>query len=411
MPVRILALVVALCGAAVPASAQVAPLSLAEAVARAQRDSPLRASAAALAQGAERAAQLAGRPINPFVDLRVENLGGRDNPLVPAYDSFAVASQPVELAGKRGVRRDIAGADSSVAGLFVRALDRQLALDTVRAYMRAVRARDVVRTILAQRDGVDTLVQTMRRRVEEGFSPEADLLRFEAEAGRMALEVSRNQIELSRALLELSTLIGTPSPLDVSQLVSPSPLPPPSIPDAELTSAIGQRPDVRLAAARVAQARLLGDLERLRRIPDPIINAGYKRTMGVNTGVAGVTLTVPLFDQNGQARARADAAMRAAMLDETMVRVRATAEARAAIAAAAMLAANAARVQDQLLRPAEAVRNAARATFREGAADVLKLVDAERIYMDVQREALSATVDAYVAAVEARFSVALEEIP
>lgn len=411
MPVRILALVVALCGAAVPASAQVAPLSLAEAVARAQRDSPLRASAAALAQGAERAAQLAGRPINPFVDLRVENLGGRDNPLVPAYDSFAVASQPVELAGKRGVRRDIAGADSSVAGLFVRALDRQLALDTVRAYMRAVRARDVVRTILAQRDGVDTLVQTMRRRVEEGFSPEADLLRFEAEAGRMALEVSRNQIELSRALLELSTLIGTPSPLDVSQLVSPSPLPPPSIPDAELTSAIGQRPDVRLAAARVAQARLLGDLERLRRIPDPIINAGYKRTMGVNTGVAGVTLTVPLFDQNGQARARADAAMRAAMLDETMVRVRATAEARGAIAAAAMLAANAARVQDQLLRPAEAVRNAARATFREGAADVLKLVDAERIYMDVQREALSATVDAYVAAVEARFSVALEEIP
>jgi cobalt-zinc-cadmium efflux system outer membrane protein len=411
MPVRILALVVALCGAAVPASAQVAPLSLAEAVARAQRDSPLRASAAALAQGAERAAQLAGRPINPFVDLRVENLGGRDNPLVPAYDSFAVASQPVELAGKRGVRRDIAGADSSVAGLFVRALDRQLALDTVRAYMRAVRARDVVRTILAQRDGVDTLVQTMRRRVEEGFSPEADLLRFEAEAGRMALEVSRNQIELSRALLELGTLIGTPSPLDPSQLVSPSALPPPSIPEADLASAIGQRPDVRLAAARVEQARLLSDLERLRRIPDPIVNAGYKRTMGVNTGVAGVTLTVPLFDQNGQARARADAAMRAATLDETMVRVRATAEARAAMAAAAMLAANAARVQDQLLRPAEAVRNAARATFREGAADVLKLVDAERIYMDVQRDALSASVDAYVAAVEARFAVALEEIP
>ncbi len=411
MPVRTLVMALALAAAGTPALAQVAPLSLAEAVARAQRDSPLRGSAAAIAQGAERAAQFAGRPLNPFVDLRVENLGGRGSPLVPAFDSFAVASQPLELAGKRGVRRDIAAAESSVASLFLRALDRQLALDTVRAYMRAIRARDVVRTLLAQRDGVDTLVQTMRRRVEEGFSPEADLLRFEAEAGRMAVEVSRNQIELSRALFELSALLGAQTPIEEAQLISPAPLSPPAMSDGDVAGAIGQRPDVRLAAARVEQARHVADFERLRRIPDPILNAGYKRTMGVDTGVAGVTLSIPVFDQNAQARARADAVVRAATLDETMARVRATAEARAAMTAAATLAANASRVQDQLLRPAEAVRNAARATFREGAADVLKLVDAERIYMDVQREALSVGVDAFVAAIEARFAVAQEEIP
>ena len=49
--------------------------------------------------------------------------------------------------------------------------------------------------------------------------------------------------------------------------------------------------------------------------------------------------------------------------------------------------------------------------FREGATDVLKLVDAERIYTEVRREALSLAIDAYVAAVEARFAVAEEDIP
>ena len=47
----------------------------------------------------------------------------------------------------------------------------------------------------------------------------------------------------------------------------------------------------------------------------------------------------------------------------------------------------------------------------EGATDVLKLVDAERIYADVRREALSLAIDAYVAAIEARFAIAQEDIP
>ncbi len=86
-------------------------------------------------------------------------------------------------------------------------------------------------------------------------------------------------------------------------------------------------------------------------------------------------------------------------------------EAHAAVAAAVALADSASRVRRELLTPAEGVRNAAQAMFREGATDVLKLVDAERIYADVRREALSLAIDAYVAAIEARFALAQEEIP
>lgn len=384
------------------------PLTLAQAVERARVQSPLRASAVAVAEGAASAAKLSGRPLNPFVDVRAENLAP-ESALAPDRDVFAVISQPIELGGKRGKRRDIAGADRDISALLLRTVDRQVALDTVRTYMRAVRARDVLATLTVQREGVGTLVTTMRRRVAEGFAPESDLMRFEAEAARMATEMLRTQIDLNRALFDLGALIGAAPAAD--QLVAPQPIAAPAVSADDIAAAVDRRPDLLLAAARTERARLTADLEHQRRLPDPAISGGYKRTQGQNTAVAGVVVGVPLFDRNNQARALAESNVRAASLDRDAVHARAVAEARASVGAATALSDSAARVQNELLAPAEGVRNAAQAMFREGAADVLKLVDAERIYADVRREALSLAVDAYVAAIEARFALAQEDIP
>ncbi|MGE3955163.1 MAG: TolC family protein [Vicinamibacterales bacterium] len=393
-----------------PASSPV--LTLAQAVERARRESPLRAGAAAIAEGSASAAALAGRLMNPVIELRGENFApGNTNPLLPPPDVFAQVSQPIELAGKRGLRRDIAGADRDASSLVLAAIERQIALDTVRAYMRAVRAREVLANLATQRDGLGTMVTTMRRRVDEGFAAESDLLRFEAEAARMAAEMARMEIEQTRALAELSALLGSTTPIAPSMLALPPALEPPAVTDDALGAAVDQRPDIRLATARVDRARLASTLEDRRRLPDPILTGGYKRTMGQNTAVAGVLLAVPLFDQNGQTRALASAAARAAELDREAARARALTEAKAAIAAAKALTDSLVRVRRDLLVPAEGVRNAAQAMFREGATDVLKLVDAERIYADVRREALALAIDAYVAAIEARFAVAQEEIP
>ncbi|MBS1818093.1 MAG: TolC family protein [Acidobacteria bacterium] len=410
MLAAVLALVVSAGVQAPPVQAPAQTLTLAEAVARARRESPVRAGAAASAEGAEIAATLAGRRLNPLIDVRGENLAPRD-PLVPDRDLFAVVSQPFELGGKRGVRRDIAGADRDVSHLVLRTVERQLALETVRAYMRAVRARDVLAILQTQRDGLTTIVATMRRRVEEGLAPESDLLRFEAEAARMATEMTRIQVELNRALMDLSALIGSPMPVAPTSLVSPNPVSPPAIGVDAIDRAVDQRPDLQLTAARVERARLSASLERLRRLPDPSVSAGYKRTQGQNTAVAGVVVAVPLFDQNAQARAIADAGVRAAVFDQQAAHARAVADAQAALNAAVALSGSLARVDRDLLAPAEGVRNAAQAMFREGASDVLKLVDAERIYADVRREAQSLAADAYVAAIEARFAVGEEDIP
>ncbi len=78
------------------------------------------------------------------------------------------------------------------------------------------------------------------------------------------------------------------------------------------------------------------------------------------------------------------------------------ADVRASLEAARLLDERARRVEDDLLRPAEVVRVAARSAFREGATDILNLVDAERVYLEARREALLVRLDALAAAIEAR---------
>ena len=391
------------------ASAQPASFTLAQAVEQARRTSLVRDSARAAAEGAQLAAQFAGRPLNPTIDIRAENLSR--GAVVPDRDVFAVVSQTVETAGKRGARLRIADSDVDVLRTAVDAIERQVALDAVRVYMRTVRARESLDALALQREGVGTLVETMRRRVEEGLAAESDLMRFQTEAARLDTERSRLQIELNRALVDLTTVTGSLTPFSAAQLVVPEPIQPPDATGARLEEAVNRRPDVRLAAARVGRAQSAAELERAKRFPDPAIAAGYKRTQGHDTATAGITVALPLFERNAQARATADAAVRSTTLERDLVHTRALSEARSAIEAATALAASAARVSADMVAPAESVRDAARAMFREGVIDVLKLVDAERTYADVQREARSLAIDAFVTAIEARFALDEEDIP
>src|SRR5690349_5208011 len=116
----------------------VPPLSISAAVARVREASPRRRAAVLLADAAREAARAAGRPMNPFIDVRTENWGA---PAATGVDLFAEVTQPLEIGGKRRLRQQVASAESAVASTAAQALERSLALETVRAYVRALRAR------------------------------------------------------------------------------------------------------------------------------------------------------------------------------------------------------------------------------------------------------------------------------
>jgi cobalt-zinc-cadmium efflux system outer membrane protein len=244
--------------------------------------------------------------------------------------------------------------------------------------------------------------------VEEGAAPESDLLKFETESARMDIDISKAQLDLDRSLSALTFITGESTLISSDQLVEPDPVVPLSLDDPAIVAAISRHPGVQAANAQWLRAQQVTAFERARRVPDPVVTAGYKRTNGFDTAVAGVALSVPLFDRNGSATARALGEELAAKAERDAVVHRLTLDASALITTARRLADRASRVTGELLEPADGVRHAALAMFREGTSDIMRVIDADRVYSDVKRTAVELRLDALAASVEARLAVGQE---
>lgn len=370
----------------------------------------MRASAAAVAAGTSDAARVAGRPLNPVVEFRTENWRPGASSTLP-LDVWAVVSQPVEFGGKREIRRSIAGAERDRAAATLSLVDRQIALRVTTLYFQALRAKAALSTLAASRSGLSTLVDTMQQRVDEGYVAESDLLRFQAEAARLDIDIARARLELARNLDALTAVLGAPTRVDAAQLVTPEAI---AVPDASrdaIAAAVQRHPEVVAASAHIARAEQTLAFERARRLPDPVFTTGFKQTMGMGTIVAAVTTSLPLFDRNDTARASALGELRAATAERDAARTRLTAETTTLLETAQALAERSRHARAELLEPSEGVRAAAHVAFEEGAADVLRVIDAERVYADVSRVALDLQLEAASAAVEARIALGEDPLP
>ena len=324
-------------------------------------------------------------------------------------DLFAVVTQPLDLFTRGGRKAQARGESDEAAAGRLRA-EQDVQLETVGRYLETWRGRDLVAALEAQAGNLGGIVTAMEKRVGEGYAAEADLLRFRAEAARAANHLARARIEHERAEAELAFLVGRP--VAGVRLEKPDlPPPPGGEPEALAEQALAHRPDVAAARARAARAHGSMSLEKARRYPDLALAGGYKRTTGLDTAVVGLVATVPVFERNGRAVARAEADSRAADLELEATLARARAEAAILVRAARDLQQRVARLDEDLVRPAEEARRSALAAFREGATDVLRVVDAERTNTEARREALDLTVEAFLASGRARLAAGLEVLP
>ncbi len=385
------------------------PFSLAAAIERVQTVSPYRQAAQARAEAARGALYQASRLPNPSLDLREENLNfnsGSRAPVDQTVDVFAVFSQPIELGGKRAARTAIAASDVAAAHTAIRQAERELTLETVRLYVAALRAHSLINILTTNRDQLQPLIAAMTRRVEEGYTAEADLMKFHTEAARLDTAIARIKLDFSQATTGLAALLDIPSAIAGARLVMPTLLEPPVGDPTNLAQqAVSHRPELVAAQTRLERAQHALTLEKARRLPDPSFIAGYKRTAGEDTLVTGVVIPFPVFDRNTGNIERALAEEQAAALELEALRRQHQAALTSLIQAAQELTERARRIEQQLLLPAATVRNAARSSFREGATNILQLVDAERVYTDAQRETLELKLDAYAKTFEARLLI------
>jgi len=339
---------------------------------------------------------------NPILAYQVDQTpfpGGR--PLVGMErEAMATATLPLEFLYQRAPRLARANADVRAAEADAGAARQRIALDAASAYYRAALAHVQSATTHDLVGWLDTLVAYNRARVNEGVAAEADLVRSQVERDRVVSEASMQDAELAQARATLGAYAsGVPGLMpDVS--VDDMPLPlrgsTPAAADVVLASgdhpspsaAIDSRPDVRAARERVTSATAALAAEHSMIVRQLGATIGTMQTGRTTSMIAGVSLPLPLFDQNRGEIQRASAERDAATFDLAAQERSATADLRGAYAAAVLLTDRASELSRRdsmgFLARAEESRRIALGAYREGAVPLFQVIDAARSWADAR---------------------------
>jgi len=385
-PILPLWLILAAPAAAAPAPSYYALLHQAEATA------PRLLVSRASVGTAQGLAEQAGALPNPVGGILFENFGGGQTPLngfSPQQATISL-SQPIEWGGKRGARITAGAAELGAA----EARDRQgltaFGYDLALAYAGAEAAKAKVRLYedasqAAARDlsGTQALVDAGRQAAVRAKQANAAYLAAQAD-----LESAR--ADADQTLAQLSVLVAAPQSFtDVVPSLLPlaDSLKPPSAAPPKIFPAV--------AVAEAERDAALGklDIERTRAIPDVTATLGVRRLQGDRETVlvGGISLPIPLFDQNGGNISAAGSQVAAA--DARLMAARAGAETGWR---AALLQASAAIAKLAAAKSAEAAADEAygltRTGYESGKTSLLDLLNARRVLTDARLRLLDARV-------------------
>lgn len=378
-------------------------LSVREAVDRALRNHPELSAAQSRVEAQQGIRLQAGKTYNPTFNFQWENLRAWQSPGYRAWqesDIFGFLQQQWELFGKRQRRVEQASAQMRVAELERELARRQVALRVKAAYWRAVASQRRVSLLDENTANFQRIIAYHEARVREGAMAEADLIRVRLEGERLALDLHAARLDAVRARLQLQLAMGEER---FPELTLSEPLPDslrdPSFPlDAAVASA--QRVEVKIREAAVAATAATTSLERANAKPDLTWVAGYKRSGPFDTVVLGAQMPLTIRNRNEGAIAAASAEERyaASLLRASQQAV--LAEAEAALEAYRVFRRQLQQTLPVLRAQAQETGAIAEAAYREGGADLLRLLDAQRVRIEAQQLYVEARVNYEIAIVD-----------
>jgi outer membrane protein, heavy metal efflux system len=386
---------------------------------------PLVAASRARVREAEAARTTAGTFGNPVLGFEVDNTPfpwNRSITLPPGMEreSMTTATIPLEPLFQRSPRVRQADAELRATRADAVGERQRVAGDAARAFYRTALAQvgvDVARDLASW---LDTLVSYNSKRVDQGAVAEADLIRSQLERDRALADQTMEEAELARARAQLSTFLGNASAdrlasrsIVVSAGSAPLPL---ALAARQVQSAGasraeqahsdstssessidgGQRPDVLAAREHVAASRAAITSERTMLSRQVGATFGVKRSAGTASMIAGVSLPIPLFDQNRGEVARARAEREVAVYVLADRERTASAEVSGALESARLLteraqlltgamATDSARAPASFLVRADDARRIALGAYREGAVPLIQVLDAARAWGEARR--------------------------
>jgi cobalt-zinc-cadmium efflux system outer membrane protein len=355
----------------------------------------------------------AGLLPNPSVDFEQQN--GVFNS--PGERSTSVGfSLPLQLAGQRGRRIDLARAELEAAEAEVADRERRLAGDVRLAYAEALASlRELEITQNLNAVDVET-ARVVEVRMNEGDAAPLELNLIRAEVDRLRARRALVEGRLQAALLRLKQLAGIPAEESVrlrETLAAPLLPEPPASLDAAVEIALRSRPDLKFARLAEEVARAGYRLAKAEAAPQVTAFTRYGQNSSAfdETPIGflpngflndrdrlfsfGVTITLPLFNRNQGAKAEAQLAITQAQrrreFAESVVRAEVASAFRRYEAARASFQTY---EQGVIARSARNVRTM-RAAYETGAFRISELLAEQRRLIDSQREMTEALAERY----------------
>ncbi|MBL8176077.1 MAG: TolC family protein [Bryobacterales bacterium] len=360
-------------------------MSLQDAVGAALKEHPaLQASTdrVAVTEALRRQAALAP---NPKLILQSENTRPYLNSSFVYWrdtDNFAYLQQTLETAGKRERRVDLAAANIRRAELERELLRAQITGRVKLAYWAAVGAARIATLLREDRANFQNIIEYHEIRVREGAVAEADLIRVRLEGERLSIALNAAELEAERTRIHLFREMGrTEFPAATfSDMLEPLP----DAPAADVEQALERRAEVKLAMQMVETGRTNLRLQQVMAKPNVDVLFGYKRATGYDSLIGGVQVDLPFQNKNQGNISAAESEIRVAESALAATKALVKAEIAAAAREVGLRRRQLGESFQAMRKQAEDTARIAEAAYREGGADLLRLLDAQRVRIETQ---------------------------
>lgn len=335
----------------------------------------------------------------PGLTVSAENLRtSGETPFNRLYETGMTFTQSFELGKQRSLRIEVADKSVAVAEAQFTSVLSQRLFELKRFFYETILARAILQVEEESRNNFAELLRFSTARFQEGYVSESELIKIRLERIKYDSAVSKAALTVRQAKIRLLEMIGDSefSRAETLDVIGAFEFKDTAIDLTELRQrALTNRADVKVAELELARAETVSRLERARGKGEITPYIGYKRVGIDNTLLAGVTVPLPFGNRNQGGIARAEAEQRIAETGVRLARNRALAEVEAVFRAYEAAREQVRTFEADILKQADESRDITLYAYREGATELITLIEAQRTRAEVRASYNRALLDYY----------------
>jgi outer membrane protein, heavy metal efflux system len=373
----------------------------------------LSVEAARLEVGVAEAERIAARlRPRPGLTVSAENLPiSGPTPSNQLRETGLTFTQPLAIGSQRRLSLELAERTVAVAEAQLASVLGQRLFDLKRTFYEAVLANTLLTLEQENRDNFAELLRLTMARFQEGDVSESELIKVKLESIKFDSTVANAALALRQAKIRLFEMLGESdfARTETAEVRGALDFRDVSINLAGLRqSALANRADVKVFESEVARSESALRLERARANGEITPYVGYKRVGVDNTLLAGVTVPLPFGNRNQGGIARAEAEKSVAEANLRLARNRTLAEVESAYRAYETARDQVRAYEAGILRQADESRDITAYAYREGATQLITLLDAQRTRAEVRANYYKAMLDYHTSLFRLEWTTGME---